>query len=501
MEHARSPSEPWPPLKPAYRPLPADPGYDPPRPDRWLMRCEHLSADLGRFEEALAALDQEPSLQNRLRRICMPHAYRTDEEIDVWRARFLEELDRFSSSGFDPQEAYAALGYFNTFAVAYQNRDVRPLLEPLGRFLVERIGTPALPDLSEAIEPRPREGKLKVGYISANLRGNQASRWAQGWAANHSDEIETYAFHLAAESDAGTTQWADTVNHFYHIPRRYPAAARFIKDLELDALIYTDLGMDGRAYQFACLRLAPVQCTAWGHPVTSGLPTIDFYISSELMEPEGADEHYSEQLVRLPGTGQCWRRFEPELSQRTREEFGLPTKGPLILMCHNTMKCLPCFDRLYQEIGERLGAPIVLVESVTRGSDEVLKERFAALKIKTHWLRRIRNGNDYYRLLQLADVTLDPPEWSGGNTVVETLLMGSPVITMRGRFMRGNLAAAFNQVAGAPGLIASDPDDYVDLACDFERQKRAMAGLNVDALFEDKRPVQALDEFLMGRLR
>ena len=54
--------------------------------------------------------------------------------------------------------------------------------------------------------------------------------------------------------------------------------------------------MDPIALKLGCLKLAPIQMTSWGHPDTSGLPTIDYFLSSELMEPENAQENYTEKV-------------------------------------------------------------------------------------------------------------------------------------------------------------------------------------------------------------
>ena len=53
----------------------------------------------------------------------------------------------------------------------------------------------------------------------------------------------------------------------------------------------------------ASLRHAPVQATTWGHPVTSGMSTIDFFLSADEFEPPDADAHYTETLIRLPRMG------------------------------------------------------------------------------------------------------------------------------------------------------------------------------------------------------
>ena len=65
----------------------------------------------------------------------------------------------------------------------------------------------------------------------------------------------------------------------------------------LDVLIYLDIGMSPRIQILASLRLAPIQCTTWGHPVTSGLKNIDYFFSSELMETKDSQKYYSEKLA------------------------------------------------------------------------------------------------------------------------------------------------------------------------------------------------------------
>src|SRR5256885_1044518 len=78
----------------------------------------------------------------------------------------------------------------------------------------------------------------------------------------------------------------------------------------VDVLVYTDIGMDTTTYSLAFSRLAPVQCVTWGHPETTGLETIDYFVSSGEMETVEADNHYSERLVRLPSLTFYYHRSE-----------------------------------------------------------------------------------------------------------------------------------------------------------------------------------------------
>src|SRR5262249_27662147 len=90
-----------------------------------------------------------------------------------------------------------------------------------------------------------------------------------------------------------------------------------------------------------------------------------------------------------------------------------------------------------------------------------MRDRLEAAGVRTQWLPEL-SGADFKRLLQLADVSLDPPGWSGGNTTVDALSLGTPVVTLPGETMRSRHSLAFLQIAGAPGLVAKDEDEYAD---------------------------------------
>ena len=57
--------------------------------------------------------------------------------------------------------------------------------------------------------------------------------------------------------------------------------------------------MDKLTIQLASMRLAPIQLCSFGHPETSGLRTIDYYISSELLETTESQSFYSEKLINF----------------------------------------------------------------------------------------------------------------------------------------------------------------------------------------------------------
>jgi predicted O-linked N-acetylglucosamine transferase (SPINDLY family) len=382
-----------------------------------------------------------------------------------------------------------------TFEIAYQQLDDRALMSELGDILVNNFAAKAFPEYSRPIEKRRASGKLRLGYISRNLSASNGGSWALGWLKNHGEDIETSAFFLGQRLDETTSEFKRHAHKFFHMPDDPAANASFIKSLNLDALIYTDLGMDPLNHLYATLRLAPVQCTAWGHPVTSGLPTIDYYLSSELMEPPNGDAHYREKLVRLPGTGLCYSEKPYPASRLVKADFGLDD-GPLLLCCQNPMKLHPRWDFLYREICERTGRPIVFTPYLFKNV-RILEERMQKAGVKAIWTPSM-TASDFLGLLRLADMSLDTPGWNGGNTTIQALSNGIPVVTLPGEFMRGRHSLAFMKQCGADGLIADSPERYSDLAVNHEEARAALSKANPEALFNDAKPVAGLDAVLRG---
>src|SRR5262249_18484354 len=121
---------------------------------------------------------------------------------------------------------------------------------------------------------------------------------------------------------------------------------------QLDILVFFEVGMDPITAKLAALRLAPIQCVAWGHPVSSGLPTMDYFISNELMEPTDGDDHYSEVLIKLPNIGVCVPRPSKSIANKGRRDFGLSDSRTVYVFPHSLFKCLPRYDEIFARIAK-----------------------------------------------------------------------------------------------------------------------------------------------------
>jgi predicted O-linked N-acetylglucosamine transferase (SPINDLY family) len=359
--------------------------------------------------------------------------------------------------------------------------------------------------------PLTEHGKIRVGYISDHLRNHNGANWALGWLRHCNRKyFEIYCYYTQDPVDPITKQFRLYSDSFHHIPGDLEAVSKQIIDDQLHVLVYTDIGMHPLTNQLAALRLAPVQCTAWGHPITSGLPTVDYYLSSDLMEPENAQEHYSEELVRLPNLGFSYAKpLVPEPS-KTRSEFQLRDDAVVYLSSQSLFKYLPQFDYIFAEIAQRVPqAQFAFISHVTSNHisekfRQRLKRTFASYGLDSEDYCAIlprQNWTGFCNLNLVSDIFLDTFNWSGGNTTLQAIACHLPVVTCPSEFMRGRHSYAFLKLLGITETIASNEAEYIEIAvrlgCDRDWRDKIVQQMSQHHthLYDDKTCVVALEEF------
>jgi len=479
--------------EPPKAPTENPPAFDPNR----IIYADYLS-EQGDHRAALASLKgTHPAYA--LARARLPLAYSSEADVLEWRAYLERTIREFADSGFDPKEAFEVMGAFRANDISYHQVNNRELLAEIGELMCNRISARAYPELCEPIEGHRPPGRIRLGYAGYDIRDSSLTPWALGWLKHHTDDFETFVFNLGDLEDEATLEYRRHSAHYFHLrrDRSVDEHARFVKGLGLDVMIYLDAGSRSRSNQFASLRLARFQCSCWGGPETTGLPSIDYYLSSEMMEPENGQDHYTEKLVRLPRAGVCYLREPVRASTLEKRDLGLD-EGRLIVSLQPPCKYDPQWDELYLRINEATGRPIVLVDRPRTGTS-VLQERFARVGVRARFVPYLGPA-DYRALLEMADVVLDTPGWNGGITTVQALDAGTPVVTVPTGLRRGRQSLCFLELAGAPGLVARDVYDFVEFVANEDRVSGAIQGLDSAAMYEDIRAVRALEEFIQTRL-
>ncbi|AKG23316.1 tetratricopeptide repeat protein [Calothrix sp. 336/3] len=478
--------------------------------------------DVGKPEAAIQLMDEAVQVMPDVvtfkleRQRILPILYEQVADIADYRQRFAQGLaDLVSSSALDTPEARKnalfGISFRTNFYLQYQCQNDIELQQLYGNF-VHQVMAANYPEWAKPLPIKslqPGE-KIRVGYASYYLRNHNGARWALGWINHHDrQDIEIYCYHTAPEMDQITQQFKLSSNVFHHIPNDLEAVCEQIIQDKLHILIFPDIGMAPITTQMAGLRLAPVQCTAWGHPITSGLPTIDYYISGDLMEPENAQEHYSEQLIRLPNIGLCYPKpVVPQLTS-TRADFNLREDAIVYLSCQSLFKYLPQYDDIYPAIATKVPTAqfaFLAHKSVhiTEQFRQRLQRAFAkyGLDSETYCVIAPRqNTKGYLTLNLLSDVYLDTFGWSGGNSTLEAIACNLPIVTCPGEYMRGMHSYAILKILGVTDTIAYSQEEYVDIAVKLgsnpELRQEIIQRMTErhDYLYSDKSCVTALDNF------
>jgi predicted O-linked N-acetylglucosamine transferase (SPINDLY family) len=359
---------------------------------------------------------------------------------------------------------------------------------------------------------------IRLGVVSGFFRRH--SNWKipiKGWLKNlNRDRFRVFGYHTVAERDDETQIAEALCDRFVQGPLSLGEWRRVIADDAPHVLLFPEIGMDKVTAQLAAQRLAAVQCTSWGHPVTSGFPTTDYYLSSELMEPPGAELHYSEQLVRLPNLSIHYEPLDSTALEVNRSELGLRQDAVVYWCAQSLPKYLPQFDDVFVRIASNVGdCQFVFIEFAGGKSvTDLFRERLArsfdsvGLDAPRHCVFLPRLAPEQFTAaIGRCDIVLDSIGWSGCNSILESLVHNLPVVAFEGEFMRGRHAVAILTMMDVRNTIASSVDDFVSIASRLGRDAgwRTEIGSRMSSnkhrIYRDLRCVSGLEAFLEQAVR
>lgn len=436
------------------------------------------------------ALALRPSDDLRIARaLTLPAIPQSCEEIDTIRAAYEQGLDAALASNWRVSDLTAAQGG-NGFFLAYHGRNDREL------------------QAKAAVVRRP--GRIRVGFLSAFFYDHSIASVSRGLIAGLSREaFEVIGLRLTpSQDDAVTGLLRQSADRWFDLSPELAVARAQIAAQELDILFFQDIGMEPQSYALALARLAPVQCVSFGHPNTTGIPTIDYYVSNDLYEPPEAASHYTEQLFLLRGLPTlAYYHRPPAVAAAAREAFGLRDADHVYVCQQMPFKLHPDFDAILREILLRDPEGIVLL--IRGGSleySDALERRFERTLAPVRSRVMVLDGMPYQRYLQClasADVCLDTPHFNGMNTSLEALSVGTPIVTLPGALQRGRTTQAMYCKMDIPDCIAATAAEYVDIAvrltadAPFAQSVRARIVERAGMLFEDSRVIQEFERFFV----
>lgn len=448
----------------------------------WLLGDEGRTREAAQGYRKILEQQNVPGLQVRLAMLTPPISM-SSKDISNSRKLFHENVKNLIGRKIRLHDPFNEVGNTNFF-LAYHGCNNRELQTLVAKFYVD-----ACPELLYTAKHcqknmlRDNE-RIRIGFISKFFSDHSIGKTTQGLIAKLDRKKFEIIVLFTDPPDGVIGQSIKKDADCYDVlPGTLAQARQRISEHQLDILLYPDIGMESFTYFLAFSRLAPVQCTSFGHPDTTGVPNLDYFISTDCYETESAEQHYSEKLIRLKGVSSLAYYSKPATPEnyKPRESFGLNEKDNIYICPQHLFKFHPDFDEIMAGIlrSDESGR-VILIEGQFKHWNQLLSTRFQStipdVCDRIQFLPR-QSPLDFVNLIAVSDVMLDTIYFCGQNTTHECLAAGTPVVTLPGELQRSRHTMCFLKKIGLEYCIAKKPADYVNiavrLATDPELQKKA----------------------------
>jgi predicted O-linked N-acetylglucosamine transferase (SPINDLY family)/Flp pilus assembly protein TadD len=328
---------------------------------------------------------------------------------------------------------------------------------------------------------RSRPARLRIGYLSPDFRDHPVARVVAG-VLRHHDRRQFHVTALSTLRQVGDEQQAirDAVDEFVDLQSlRDGAIVHEIRRREIDVLV--DLAGHTFGARTAALtaRPAPVQVNWLGFPGTMGGTWIDYIIADDYVIPPGAEKHYVEQVVRLPGTFFPQDRSTPPPDPPSRRHYGLPEDAVVIASFNRALKLTPpLFDALASAIRDLPQA--VLWLSLPPESQVGLGRELAARGVgpeRIIFAGREPSHDAHLARYRHASLALDTFPYNSHTTASDALWMGCPLITVSGETFASRVAGSLLRAVGLPELATPSLSAWSALLAELVRDPARLAGL------------------------
>jgi protein O-GlcNAc transferase len=473
-------------------------------------------------KSAQAAIDIDPenALCRFLACVCeLRILYANEDDVEARRRAYENKLRAICSdyeTGRLRANMIEAVAHCKPFYLAYQGHNDRDLQTRYGTLAGRAIGArfpqAALPPPPEAGEP------IRVGFVSSHFYAH--SNWKipiKGWMSHlDRNRFTIFGYHLGRHRDQETEVAAKLCSRFVDRALRLEGWRDEILADAPHVLIYPGLLMDELSLQLAAQRLAPVQCNSLGHPETGGLPTLDYFLSSDLMEPPDAAKHYTERLVRLPNLSIYYEPLTTSRATIPRGELGVKPNAIVFWCGQSLYKYHPQYDFVFARIAKFAGnCQFVFIKHAKEAAVADLFHRrldsaFSqwGLTASDHCLFIESLTTDrYIAAMGACDIFLDSIGWSGFNSTSESLVHNLPVVTLRGALMRGRHSTAILNRIGVGETVADSIDEYVSIATRLATSSAERRRISVEIdrnkhrVYRDRDCIAGLEDFIENAAR
>jgi protein O-GlcNAc transferase len=455
--------------------------------------------DLGRLDEAEASC-------RRVLELDPGHAIAQGNLGSVLRdlGRLDEALDSFEKAlARDP-------GYVDAHRNILLSLTYHPAVDPEKFFAAHRRfeakhARPLYKGAVRHANTRDPARRLKIGYLSADLRGHSVATSLLPLVRGHDRARFDVRFYAEVDAPDATTLafqsvadgWRSTVG----LDDR--AVADMIQADGIDILVCLAGRFDRNRPLVAALRPTPVQISLYD-AATSGMEAMDYLISDRTMTPRGTVERFTERLLCVPYL------YLSEIPD------GLPPvrprpPGPVVFGSLNNPskvgdRVLDLWARTLAQVPE---SRLVLrdrnlyeVPSL-RARVTAAFERGGVDAARVDFPASAASFAEHMEQYNAIDVALDTFPFAGSTTTFDALVMGVPVVTLQGWNMMSRWTAAMLRGVGLDEFVAATPEEYIEIAARIagdaarraELRATLRARLSASTLCDGPRKTRQLERF------
>jgi|GEM_PF-1055577 predicted O-linked N-acetylglucosamine transferase (SPINDLY family)/polysaccharide pyruvyl transferase WcaK-like protein/nitrite reductase/ring-hydroxylating ferredoxin subunit len=367
-------------------------------------------------------------------------------------------------------------GYFN-------EKNMCAAMLARGR-VIERLMTLEGARLDQLVVRRPTRRRPRIGFIAISVQDRTESVFLLAHMEHLARQGFDVRLYTRMDPEGGIGALCrNAAETFIRLPNSIIASTTLLRSEDLDIAVFaTNLSASPNAVvMFAAQRIARIQATATWTPMPSGLRNIDVMISGEYGEIPGAEAHYTERLVRMPGAHTCFpfqHMLQAQIATTTvsRAELGIPDTAPIYISAASSYKILPELSRCWIDILAQVPeAYLILLPFNPNWS-----KRFDPQPLLRRIVGQMREaglGNnrvrvlpaqpsiaDLHKVLGVADIYLDSFPYSGACSIWDPVAVGLPIVARAGQTCRSRQSYAMLREIGLDDWVTFSESQYIDRA-------------------------------------
>ena len=402
-------------------------------------------------------------------KLLYPSFFNDTSEIDKARSNLIaniEELNKSKNINLNLDGEMLEPPIFNLSYDQHENINVNSKIVQIYRKIY--------PELNQEFKITEKNKKIRIGFISEFFSNHTIGKLFKGMIFNlNNDKFQIFIFHSHKTDQSPIfKEFLEAVENFniknIILSKNFQKNVDQISQKNLDIVFFPDIGMSSELYYLSFIRFAKIQITSWGHPITTSNDSIDYFLSSKLLETNNAQEKFSEKLILSDYLPMYF--YKPKIRNILSEDEIV--KKNFYFCSQNLMKMHPHFDEI---VGKILNKDKKSKIFFIKDNDEIMSKKLLKRFKKNSLidLDRVKffekmGVEDYINICGSSSVLLDTLYFGAGNSFHESMFYGTPTVTMPTDYLKSRIVfGAYKQMKIDKPPVVNSVDEYVDCAIEL----------------------------------